>query len=52
MNKIPKTELPNDDDVVLDVADKDEDKDIIDEPIEEIIVIHENLELTDQEKKN
>ena len=34
-----KTELPKDDDVVLDVADKDEDKDIIDEPIEEIIVI-------------
>ena len=37
--------------MVLDVADKDEDKDIIDEPTEEIIVVDENLELTDQEKK-
>ena len=46
-----KTELPNDDDVVLDVADKDEDKDIIDEPIKEIIVIQKDLELTDQEEK-
>ena len=46
-----KTELPNDDVVVLDVADKDEDKDIIDEPIEEIIVIQKDLELTDQEEK-
>lgn len=46
-----KTELSNDDDVVLDVADKDEDKNIIDEPTEKIIVVDENLELTDQEKK-
>jgi len=37
--------------VVLDVADKDEDKDIIDEPTEKIIVVDENLELTDQEEK-
>ena len=46
-----KTELSNNDDVVLDVADKDEDKDIIDEPTEKIIVVDENLELTDQEEK-
>ena len=46
-----KTELPNDDVVVLDVADKDEDKDIINEPIKEIIVIQKDLELTDQEEK-
>ena len=31
--------------------DEDEDKDIIDEPIEEIIVIQKDLELTDQEEK-
>ena len=35
----------------LHVADKDEDKDIIDEPIKEIIVIQKDLELTDQEEK-
>ena len=46
-----KTELSNNDDVVLDVADKDEDKNIINEPTEKIIVVDENLELTDQEEK-